>query len=218
MTTIKINGTKYAVPASWHDISVERFMQLVRYQPSDDVQDFFNRMSIVTSIPVKVLEQLDYDSVELLKLRTDFINDMTALEGVTFYPIELEGFKVGEQPSKTILGVQGCLTRARKMLPDEPDGSALLWLVCGQEITEIYLESAGVPQDISQEPITRWYGVMCFFLNRSVHFSVATLTSTITKRLRTKSKQASRTYQLFHRISAWLKRLPSKVTKRGTRF
>ena len=218
MTTIKINGRKYAVPASWHDITVGQFIELVKFQPKDDVTDFFNRLSIVTGIPSSVLEQTDYEGVELLKLRTDFVNDLTLLESVNFFPKELEGFKVGEQPSVTILRVQGCLQKARKMLPDEPEGSALLWLVMGQEITEIYLESAGVPQDLTNEPITKWYGLMCFFLNRSVHFSVATLTSTIISRLKMKSKRGSKIYLLSRRISGWLKRLLPKRMKRGTRY
>jgi len=216
MATVKINGKKYAVPSGWKDITVSQFIDLVVFQPQDDIADLFRRMEIITGIPYAVLENLDMAGIETLRTMTDFINDQSGLEAVNVFPKELEGFKVGEQPAKTILQVQGCLQRARQKLPNEPEGSALLWLAMGREITEIYLESAGIKQDIGQEPITKWYGLMCFFLNRSVHFSVATLTSMVVSRLRTRSMQASKRYQPFRRISAWLKQSLRRLTKRAT--
>lgn len=199
MTKITISDKKYAIPTSWKDITVSKWRQLITHKG-----EFLETLSLITDIPVDILERCDMASVDILREMTAFAYDAESLNAFNFYDKQFNGFNVGQRPAKTILAVQGALLKAKKI---EPEG-VMTWLVAGQEITEIYLSDIeGKPVSIGEDSIAQWYGLMCFFLSCSVSFSIDTVHSMIMKQLKMKSMQESTRYRNFRRIFQRARRL-----------
>lgn len=198
MIKVTIDQQKYAIPTSWKDITVSKWRQMLTHKG-----ELLSSISLVTDIPIEVLENCDMQSVEYLKELTAFIYEPDSLNAYNFYDKKFEAFNVGQQKAKTILAVQGALAKAKKI---EPEG-VLTWLLAGQEITQIYLsEIQGEPVDISDDSIAQWYGLMCFFLSCSLGFSINTVISMITNHQKTRSKRVSMRSKISRRISAFASR------------
>lgn len=203
---VKIQKKKYFVPTSWNDVNCGTFQKLLL------TKDIFERISVLTGISKEVVENLDWQSVQVIQAAISFSTDFSLLTGV--YPKEFESFDISKQPAHTILAVQGVIQAAKPLTDDE----MLLHLYCGVDILNIYITEAKKNQDIKvdiyNEPITDWYGLMCFFLSKWVAFSINSALCLITNRANTNSKRVSRNYQISRPILALLSRLWKSSNKR----
>ena len=124
------------------------------------------------------------------------------LDGVKVYPKELDTFDISKQPSHTILAVQGVFKKSK----EQTDDDFIAHLYAGVDMLNIYINEAKKTQeievDIYNEPITDWYGTMCFFLSKWVAFSLDTVIYQITNQANTNYKRGSRTY--LSSLLTWL--------------
>lgn len=206
---VKIQKKKYVIPTSWNEVTCSQFQSFLL------AQDIFDKITCLTGIPKSTVENLDWPSVQTIQTAISFSNDFTLLDGVNVYPKEFEGFEISKQPAKTILQVHGVMKKARELTDDE----FLQHIYCGVDIMSIYIDSAKEQlkdsenfDDISginiyNEPITKWYGLMCFFLSKWVSFSIDTAIYQTTHLLNTNYKPASKTSLISRRISGLLNRL-----------
>jgi hypothetical protein len=178
MVKIKIDKT-YSIPSSWHDITCGKFREWLMLDTTGDDEDvFFRKLSFATGISIETLEQCDFEAVTKLKQITSFLYQPELLDAFNFYDKQYDSLDVGTMPAKVILKVQGALGKVKGQ-----DG-VTAFLCAGNEIVEAY-----TGKDITGEPITAWYGIMGFFLSKSVGFSLNTAFSTLTNQAKTKSKQ-----------------------------
>lgn len=221
---VKVEKKKYIVPTSWSDVTCGTFQKLIL------VEDFIEKISILTGIPKETIDKMDWESVQVLQAATSFCNDFTMLDAVNVYPKEFEDFEIAKQQAHTILAVQGVIKKARDLTEDE----FLLHLYCGVDILSIYIEASKEQSknskdiegqeryhelkelNIYNEPITRWYGLMCFFLSKWVGFSLNTAIYQTTRHLNTKRRRVLKTSQSSPRISELLNRLWKSSNKQQT--
>lgn len=181
MVTIKIDK-KYKIPTSWNDITCGKFREwLLLDTTGDEIEVYFKKLSFASGVPVEVLEKCDIFTIESITTAISFMYEPALLEAFNIYDKEYDSIEVGLMPAKTILQVQGALTKAKKLIPEE---GITTYLIAGNEIVLAY-----TGKDITDEPITQWYGLMCFFLSKSIAFSINTAFSTVTKAQKMKSKR-----------------------------
>ncbi len=173
MITVKIDK-KYNIPTSWNDITCGKFRDwLLLDTEGEEIEVYFRRLSFMSGVPVEVLERCDTATIEIISTAVNFMFHVELLEAFNIYDKEYDSIEVGKMPAKTILQVQGALGKAKKLKPDD---GVITYLIAGNEIVEAY-----TGRDIKDEPITMWYGLMCFFLSKSIAFSLNTAFSMLTK-------------------------------------
>jgi hypothetical protein len=199
---VKIEKKKYNVPTSWKEVTCGQFKQFVVSE------DYFERITILTSIPKEIIENLNWESLQIINAALEFSNRYEDLNGFNFYDKDFDTFDIGKQPAHTILAVRGILSKGKQ----KDDITTLLYN--GIDIMNVYVKE----EDLYQESITKWYGLMCFFLSKWVSFSISSASLAITNQLKTKSKQVSRTYPLSRRISEYASRLRKSSGNRLNTF
>jgi hypothetical protein len=200
---VKIQKKKYLIPTSWDNVTCSQFQQLLL------AKDIFDRIHVLTGIPREIAENLAWDSIQIIFTAIEFSTDFTGLDGVNVYPKEFEGFDISQQPAHTILSVQGVIKSASNKFEDE----FLKHLYCGVDILNIYVEQAKHTDEtlsdinIYNEPITKWFGLMGFFLSKWVSFSISSAIYLTTNQANTKKKQVLKGSRRFPLISGLLNRL-----------
>lgn len=193
---VKIEKKKYYIPTTWREVTCGKFQELIL------AKDIFDKIQVLTGISRQTAEQLDWQSIQILQAALNFTNDFTMLDGVKVYPKELDTFDISKQPSHTILAVQGVFKKSK----EQTDDDFIAHLYAGVDMLNIYINEAKKTQDIEvdiyNEPITDWYGTMCFFLSKWVAFSLDTVIYQITNQANMNYKRGLRTY--LSSLLTWL--------------
>lgn len=145
MLKIKIGTEQLDFPASWKDITFDRYCAIV----SASIKDEVGFLNAISGIPCDTLKNCDADSIEMLLNLSTFAQDFSLFDKLDIVPSELEGFNVGSQ---TWFKLEKCKQAIRKQKN---------YICSAGEIIKVYRD-----KDISGVPITECWGEINFFLKQ----------------------------------------------------
>lgn len=142
---VKINDTEYNLPTSWNDISMKKYIEIVKAKD----KTFAERLSVYSDIPFQVINFLSFNQIKTI---SDIVEFCDSFDVVNAFAQESE-IKIAEQPYWKI-------EKAKQLLKDVQP------VTVSVEIVDLYTSDSdgNGGMDISDKPVTEVIGLAAFFL------------------------------------------------------
>jgi hypothetical protein len=170
------------LPEKWSEVTFNQYVDLV----NGDDKNWLTRLSILSGVEKKFIDQLPIETVELLINRITFINDQSALKNCKS-PKKYKGFKYTKLESAWHFDIMDELEKHKGL--DLINCAPVVVERCTRKRhgkIKGLLTSNGFSKgiDISQRPVTEVLGTANFFLACLINFSKNTNTSQRKGRMR----------------------------------
>lgn len=158
---------KIAIPESWDEIPLEKFIQLQSLYQEDNKPTIKEIISVLSNIPLNELNQYPAIIIEKIADKIDYLKDNISNEILNYIDIDGERYTINHMEELKFgeyVDVQTVLDSDRTNFP------AILGILCRKE-GEIYnddfiaLELNKRIEMFAHQPITKIYPMIGFFLN-----------------------------------------------------
>lgn len=163
MITYIISKKKYKVPTSYNDVTYNTFCSVLIFEG-----DGLDLLALKTSIPVEILKQIDIASLKELHNLVKFFDNPDYLNTVAVIDKKIEETtNIGLLPVGKLFACQQALEVAQTKIKDfdAEKHTIIKFILAGAEIIKAYVDV-----DITDKPITQYYGMILFFSQRLQSF------------------------------------------------
>lgn len=148
---------------------MQHYLNILNYNGSE-----LGSLSVLTNIPEDILKRCDIDGILMIRRSTAFIADIDALNNYNIHPKELEMDVKNEPYENIVIATQEIKRQMQALFPDADKLTA-------EQVNQVYFNSAPAiikaytEQDILQDSITTWWGLIVFFCARYRNFLMHTV-------------------------------------------